>query len=113
MYSIENYASFNPATECWLPMAFHDAALLHAILACPDAWDALSTGLKERPTAVMLLREAIRIVSERLQAASPSTLSNATVVVIATLAIMEVNIPTPFLHMPCYTMKSNTLRVEN
>jgi hypothetical protein len=41
LYSIEKYTSFNPTTEYWLPLAFHDAALLNAILACADAFEPL------------------------------------------------------------------------
>jgi hypothetical protein len=88
LYSIEKYTNFNPTTEYWLPLAFHDAALLNAILACADAFGAVETGIKERPTAVIHLKESLRIVNERLQRST--NLSDATIVVIATLAIMEV-----------------------
>ncbi|KAF4634190.1 hypothetical protein G7Y89_g3919 [Cudoniella acicularis] len=81
MYTIEKHVNLNPAKDYWLPMAFQDAALLHAFIFCADGHGTISQGRKEGPAAVIHLRKAIQIVNERLRAPVPS-ITDATIAVI-------------------------------
>lgn len=71
-------------------MAVHDAALLHSMLGCADMMNAGQHKLKGRPSAVLHLGKAIQIVNQRL-AGGLEEQSDATIAVICTMAIMEVN----------------------
>jgi hypothetical protein len=75
-------------TDYWLPLAFKDPALLHVLLGCADSFAAKSNWMRERPVAVKHLNEAIAIVNHRL-ADDTCLASDETLVVIATMAIME------------------------
>ncbi|KAF8859126.1 hypothetical protein BDZ45DRAFT_590317, partial [Acephala macrosclerotiorum] len=89
MYTIEKHVNLNPAKDYWLPMAFQDAALLHAFIFCADEHGTISQGRKEGPAAVIHLRKAIQIVNERLQAPVPS-ITDATIAVVCTFAHTEI-----------------------
>ncbi|KAN0102229.1 hypothetical protein V8E51_012739 [Hyaloscypha variabilis] len=89
MYTIEKHVNLNPAKDYWLPMAFQDAALLHAFIFCADGHCTISQGRKERPAAVIHLRKAIKIVNERLRVPVPS-ITDATIAVVCTFAHTEI-----------------------
>lgn len=89
MYTIEKHVNLNPAKSYWLPMAFQDAALLHAFLFCADGHRTISQCMKERPAAVIHLREALHIVNARLSAPVPD-ITDATIAVVCTFAHTEV-----------------------
>ncbi|KAM0127295.1 hypothetical protein ACHAP3_008863 [Botrytis cinerea] len=89
MYTLEKHVNLNPAKDYWLPMAFQDAALLHAFIFCADGHGTISRGRKEGPAAVIHLRQAIQIVNERLRAPVPS-ITDATIAVVCTFAHMEI-----------------------
>lgn len=89
MYSIEKYGNYNPVTEKWLPMAFEDPALLHCIIFCVDGYDAFGRGTRERPEAIAHMEKAIAIVNDRLAAPEPD-ITDATIVVVCTMAYGEV-----------------------
>jgi len=89
MYTIERHVNVNPPKDYWLPMAFQDAALLHAFLFCADGHGTIAKGKKEGPAAVVHLRKAIQIVNERLSAPVPSV-TDATIAVVCTFAHTEV-----------------------
>jgi hypothetical protein len=89
MYVIEKHVNLNPAKDYWLPMAFQDAALLHAFIFCADEHEAIARGRKESPAAIVHLRKAIEIVNERLRAEVP-IITDATIAVICTFAHTEV-----------------------
>ncbi|KAH7110911.1 hypothetical protein B0J11DRAFT_473782 [Dendryphion nanum] len=88
MYTLEKHVNLNPAKDYWLPMAFQDAALLHAFIFCADGHSTISQGRKEGPAAVIHLRKAIQIVNERLRAPVPS-ITDATIAVVCTFAHTE------------------------
>lgn len=89
MYSIEKYSDWNPVTETWIPMAFDDPALLHCIMFCVEGYDACGRGTRERPEAIAHMEKAISMVNERLAAPTPD-ITNATIVVVCTMAYGEV-----------------------
>ncbi|RDW63271.1 hypothetical protein BP6252_10816 [Coleophoma cylindrospora] len=89
MYTIEKHVNLNPARDYWLPMAFQDAALLHAFIFCAYGHSTISQGRKESPAAVIHLRKAIQIVNERLRAPVPS-ITDATIAVVCTFAHTEI-----------------------
>ena len=89
MYTIEKHVNLNPAKDYWLPMAFQDAALLHAFIFCADGYGTISQRKREGPAAVIHLRKAIQIVNERLRAPMPR-ITDATIAVICTFAHAEV-----------------------
>ncbi|KAG9241669.1 hypothetical protein BJ878DRAFT_545019 [Calycina marina] len=88
VYSIEKYADYNPISETWLPMAFKDPALLHCLIFCADGYSALADGVRERPLAVMHLKEASRMVNQRLRGPNP-IITDSTLVIVCTLAHAE------------------------
>jgi hypothetical protein len=87
LYSIEKHVNFNPMIEFWLPLTFHDGALLHALIGCADSFAARLSYFHERPISVKHLNEAISIVNKRISNAC--SVSDETLVVIATIAIIE------------------------
>ncbi|RDW63418.1 hypothetical protein BP6252_10963 [Coleophoma cylindrospora] len=88
VFCIEKYSRFNPMRDYFLPMAFQDPALFHALLFSSNSLNLLSSGHREAPKAVQHLNESIRIVNERLQ--SPSlVVEDSTIAVIATIAYIE------------------------
>ncbi len=89
MYTIEKHVNLNPAKDYWLPMAFQDAALLHAFIFCADGHGTISQGRKEGLAAVIHLSKAIQIVNERLRAPVPN-ITDATIAVVCTFAHTEV-----------------------
>jgi hypothetical protein len=89
MYTIEKHVNLNPAKDYWLPMAFQDAALLHAFIFCAGGHGTISQGRKEGPAAVIHLRKAIQIVNERLLSPVPR-ITDATIAVVCTFAHTEV-----------------------
>lgn len=75
--------------EYFLPIAFHDEALLHAILGCSGSYDTVALGRGELRKAVFHLNESIRIVNDRLRS-MPPTVDEPTILVVATMAYLEV-----------------------
>lgn len=89
LYPIEKYTGYNPLTAHWLPLAFSNAALLHVILACSDSFIAESWNPRIRPIAIKHLNAAICVVNENISA-QPLVVSDETIVVVSTMAIIEV-----------------------
>jgi hypothetical protein len=97
LYSIEDKAAFNPMSEYWLPMAFHDSALLHVFISFADFFmvnnNNISVASVAHQTQRLLwrrhLNEAISIVSERVSVIQGSGVSNETLAAIATIAIIQ------------------------
>ena len=89
LYSLERRAGYNPLTEYWVPLAYCDAALLHAILACADSFIVRSSDPRTRPTAIKHFTSAIRILNDSF-AQKPLIVSDEAVAVVCTMAIIEV-----------------------
>ena len=88
-YTIEKYTGFNPVRDCWLPMAFSEPAMLHAIIFCADIVNSTLQNVNESPVAVFHLRKSIAIINERLQEPVVS-ITDAMIVVVCALAQTEV-----------------------
>lgn len=88
-YTIEKYTSFNPVKDCWIPMAFSEPAMLHAIIFCSDIVNSTRQNVRESPVAIIHLRQAIAILNKRLQGPVTS-ITDATIVVVCALAQTEV-----------------------
>lgn len=76
-------------TDYWLPLAFHDGALLHVLIGCAGSYAARLSWFRERPVAVKHLNKAIALVSGRILN-DAQVVSDETLVVIATIAMIEV-----------------------
>ena len=87
-YSLEKYTGYNPLTLYWLPWALGDAALLHVFLACADSFLAGSNA-RIRPTSIKHMNASIRAVNEGISS-EPIVVSDALLVIISTIAILEV-----------------------
>ena len=87
LYSIEKYADYNPMRDYFLPMAFKDLALFHAILFSSVCLKTLT--VKEVPKAVAHLKECIRLVNQRLQSPSP-VVADSTILIVLMVAYTEV-----------------------
>ena len=74
-------------TDYWLSLALTDDAFLHIILGCADSHFA-PFGLCERPRTLKHLNAAISIVTRRIE--NDNHPSEATLVVVATMAMLEV-----------------------
>lgn len=73
----------------FLPMAFQDVALLHAILFSSVCLKTLQPKYREVPKAITHLRECIRLINERLQ--SPAlVIDDSTILVVLMVAYSEV-----------------------
>ncbi|KAH8810724.1 fungal-specific transcription factor domain-containing protein [Xylogone sp. PMI_703] len=88
VYCIEKYSGYNPMKKYFLPLAFQDPALLHAIIFCAQSFDTLSSGRGEASKAVFHLNESIRLVNQRLRSVPP-VVDESTILVVATIAFME------------------------
>jgi hypothetical protein len=74
--------------DYFLPMAFQDLALLHAILFSSVCLKTLAPKYREVPKAVMHLRECIRLVNERLR--SPSlVIDDSTILIVLMVPYSE------------------------
>ena len=74
-------------TEYWLSFALTDSAFLHTILGCADL-HLSPNGICDRPRTLKHLNAAISIVNQRLE--NDELPTEATLVVVATMAILEV-----------------------
>lgn len=86
LYSIEKYADYNPMRDYFLPMAFKDLALFHAILFSSVCLKTLT--VKEVPKAVAHLKECIRLVNQRLRSPSP-VVADSTILIVLMVAYTE------------------------
>ena len=97
LYSIEDKAEFNPMREYWLPMAFHDSALLHVFIGFADMFmvNGNSTSiqsadhLNQRWLGMRHLNEATSIVNKRMSHLQGTEVSNETLAAIATIAMIQ------------------------
>jgi hypothetical protein len=88
IYSLENLANWNPMADYWLPIAFHDAALLHALIGCADVYASGYMTISDGQRGLRHMQTAISIVNKRLE--YPKTISSGTLVIVASLAMLEV-----------------------
>ena len=75
-------------TDYWLTLAMVDDAFLHTLIGCAESHFSTSKWTHDRLLTVKHLNEAISIVNRRI--ANIELLSEGTLVVIATIAIIEV-----------------------
>ncbi|KAF7588330.1 hypothetical protein BBP40_005896 [Aspergillus hancockii] len=88
LYSIERRSGCNPMVNFWLPLAFNDPALLHTLIACAASFVIKYNWVRGYPVFVRHLNDATVIVNRRL-ADSADSISDETLVVIASIAIMK------------------------
>jgi hypothetical protein len=72
-------------------MALTDPALMNSILFCSDQFRSKMNGEKERPSAIMHLKQTICTLNKRLQEPWQG-ISDSTIAAVATLALTEVGI---------------------
>jgi hypothetical protein len=88
IYSIEKYGGYNPMADYFLPLAFDDPAVMHAMLFSAGSIVLPSLKTNERLKALAHLRACIRMVNERLQS-SPPIITDGTIAIVATVAFVE------------------------
>lgn len=89
-YSVEKYTSFNPMIDYWLEMAMSDSAFFHTLIGCADSYISPKGWKRNRPATIKHLNEAISIVNKRIEREEIPT--DATLVVVATMACVEVTV---------------------
>ncbi|KAJ6109164.1 hypothetical protein N7486_001398 [Penicillium sp. IBT 16267x] len=92
-YYIEQHTAFNPITEYWISLVMVDDAFLHTILGCADLHFSPCKAPQASLTTIKHLNAAISIVNKRIENNEIPT--DATLVIVATMALMEVRTPPP------------------
>ncbi|KAJ5917381.1 hypothetical protein N7466_010935 [Penicillium verhagenii] len=106
-YSIEKHTAFNPITEYWISLVMVDDAFLHTILGCADLHFFPGKAPQASLTTIKHLNAAISIVNKRIENNEIPT--DATLVIVATMALMEVRTSPPHRRVR-YNEFSPTLR---
>ncbi|CAH0028779.1 unnamed protein product [Clonostachys rhizophaga] len=88
MYSLEEVGGWNPIQNYWLPIAFHDAALMHSFLACTDSYVKGYAAGEVGAFGLHHLQQVICIVNKRLTKAETS-ISRGTIAVISGISLLE------------------------
>ncbi|VUC29739.1 unnamed protein product [Clonostachys rosea] len=88
MYSLEEVGGWNPIKNYWLPLAFHDAALMHSFLACTDSYVKGYAAGEVGAFGLHHLQQVICIVNKRL-AKVETPISRGTIAVIAGISLLE------------------------
>ncbi|KAJ5887391.1 hypothetical protein N7495_007432 [Penicillium taxi] len=85
-YSIEKHSAFNLMTDYWFSLAFTDAAFFHTLISCAQSHfeEEINDSLSK---TILHLNAAISIINERLN--TPQYVTNGTLIVVATVAIIE------------------------
>lgn len=91
MYSLEEVCGWNPIQNYWLPIAFHDAALMHSFLACTDSYVKGYAAGEVGAFGLHHLQQVICIVNKRLTNGE-TPISRGTVAVISGISLLEVKI---------------------
>ena len=85
--------------EYWLPLAFHDCALIHCLIGCADVYVSGYTTIKDESRGLRHLTTAISIVNQRF-IDHKDLMSIGTLAVIAGIALLEVR--TTMVEFPLY-----------
>jgi hypothetical protein len=88
-YSIEKRTALNPITEYWISLVMVDDAFLHTIIGCADLHFSPGKAPQASLTTIKHLNAAISIVNKRIENNEIPT--DATLVIVATMALMEVS----------------------
>ncbi|KAK7223016.1 hypothetical protein V2G26_011019 [Clonostachys chloroleuca] len=88
MYSLEEVCGWNPIQNYWLPIAFHDAALMHSFLACTDSYVKGYAAGEVGAFGLHHLQQVICIVNKRLTNGE-TPISRGTVAVISGISLLE------------------------
>ncbi|CAH0055977.1 unnamed protein product, partial [Clonostachys solani] len=88
MYSLEEVGGWNPIQNYWLPLAFHDAALMHSFLACTDSYVKGYAAGEVGAFGLHHLQQVICIVNKRL-AKVETPISRGTIAVISGISLLE------------------------
>jgi hypothetical protein len=91
IYSIEKHVGYNPMTDYFLPLAFNDPAVMHAMLFSASSIVLPFLQSRERLKSMVHLRECIRMVNERLRS-SPPIITDGTIAIVAVVAYVEKSI---------------------
>jgi hypothetical protein len=73
----------------WLPLAYNDPALLHTLIGCAASFVTRTNWNRGYPVFIRHLNNAMVIINQRL-ADSTDSVSDETLVVVATIAMMKV-----------------------
>lgn len=109
-YTIESRASINPITDYWLPIAFHDDALLHLLIGCSFSHSYRSGYPQKHSIWFMHMNKALTIVRNRLE--SSQLMTDETIAVVATLAFVEVCSSLRLTYIYIYLMINSSRKAE-
>jgi hypothetical protein len=98
IYSIEKIAGYNPVTEYWFPLAFHDPGLLHCFIGCAYSYVSFNSNSRDGARGWKHMHEAITIVNQRLQVGK-NAITGGTIIIVVGMALLEVRLIFQFLKL--------------